>query len=131
MIMEQWRWLNSHLSATLQARLSSGIRADPPSIFDHIVDLKPDITTEELIHVQTSLVVAGMHITAAGLTQGVYDMTAHPEKARELRGEVLGAFDNQWTKSSLGELKKLDSWMKESQRMASADLSILSCCLWT
>lgn len=87
------------------------------------MDLKPDISTEELIRAQIALVVAGMHTTATGLTQLVYDMAAHSEQARELGDEVLGAFDSQWTKSSLGELKKLDSWMKESQRMTSADLS--------
>lgn len=123
MLMEQWRRLISHLLATLQTRLSSGSPADPPSIFDHIVDLRRDITTEELIHAQIALVVAGMHTTAAGLTQLVYDMAAHPEQARELRDEVLGASYDQWTKNSLGGLKKLDSWMKESQRMTSADLS--------
>lgn len=123
MPIEQWRRLNSHLSATLQARLLSGSRAHPPSIFDHIVGLKPDITTEELIHAQISLVVVGIHATAAGLTQLVYDLAAHSEQGRELRDEGLDVFKIQWTKSSLGELKKLDSRMKESQRMSSADLS--------
>ncbi|VUC23403.1 unnamed protein product [Clonostachys rosea] len=122
-LLKQWNQAHRHLSATLVARAASNSRNDPPSVIDHIIDSNPHVKVDELIHTQMALVVAGIHTTSAALTQLLFDMAAHPEQSRELRDEVDGVFDGHWTKQSLDQLKKLDSWMKESQRMNSADLT--------
>ena len=48
----------------------------------------------------------------------LYDMTAHPEYFEEIRQEVreVAREDSGWQKTSYAKLRKLDSFMKESQR---------------
>ncbi|CAH0023574.1 unnamed protein product [Clonostachys rhizophaga] len=90
-IVKQWEKAHAHLSAALRAK-KAGVRNDPPSLFDHIVDTKPNVAVDELIHTQMALVVAGIHTTAAGLTQLLFDMAAHPEETKMLREEATAVY---------------------------------------
>lgn len=72
-----------------------------------------------------SLSLASNHTTAMALTEAIYDLCAHPEYQDELRQEVLDALDADggWKKTTLLKMRKLDSFLKESQRMHPPSLS--------
>lgn len=71
---------------------------------------------------QLILSAASIHTTNNLLVDCVYDLAANPEFAEELRQEaiaVLEGNDNGWArKDSMSKLKKLDSFMKEVQRLS-------------
>lgn len=53
------------------------------------------------------------------ITQALYDLATHPEFQDPIRDEiesVLSEFGG-WTKQALTKMKKLDSSLKESQRL--------------
>jgi hypothetical protein len=66
---------------------------------------------------------AAIHTTSMNTSYSLYDLAAHPEYAAELREELErvldeeGFEDRRLRKSSMPKLKKLDSFLKESQRM--------------
>jgi hypothetical protein len=70
-----------------------------------------------------SLTFAAIHTTGAALTHVLFDIAAHPEYAEILREEIdaIVAEENhpqgRLLKTSIPKLKKLDSFIKESQRV--------------
>lgn len=66
-----------------------------------------------------SLTLASNHTTTMALVETLYDLCAHPEYIQELREEVAEAVDlgGGWHKTTLTRMRKLDSFMKESQRV--------------
>jgi len=93
----------------------------PPKALDSIQwmsevvkDRKYDYTAGQL-----SLTFAAIHTTTLMLTNALYDLTSHPEYIPELRQEIIDVLteDGGWQKTSLYKLKKMDSVLKESQRL--------------
>ena len=73
---------------------------------------------DKLAHRMLLLSLAGIHTTTNAATHTLYDLCAHPEffaPLREEMEEVLNT-DEGWDKGSLTKLRKLDSFMMESQR---------------
>lgn len=61
--------------------------------------------------------------------QALFDLVSHPEYINLLREEVrkVQAEDGlRWTKASIAKLRKMDSFMKESQRFRPPGLGKLS-----
>lgn len=53
-------------------------------------------------------------------TQALYDLATHPEYVPEMRKEVESVIAvHGWTKAAMKEMRKVDSFLKESQRMNS------------
>lgn len=53
------------------------------------------------------------------MAQALFDLVSHPEYIAPLRDEVqaVKASDGEkWTKAGIAKLRKMDSFMKESQR---------------
>ncbi|TGO17826.1 hypothetical protein BTUL_0014g00200 [Botrytis tulipae] len=73
----------------------------------------------ELVHRLLVLALASVHTTSMTATQVLYDIIAHPEYLEPLREEILQALkeDGGWQKTTLTKMRKLDSFMKESQRL--------------
>ncbi|KAH6669138.1 ent-kaurene oxidase [Plectosphaerella plurivora] len=72
-------------------------------------------------HIQLILAAASIHTTNNLVTDCIYDLAAHPEVQDMLREEarqVLEVEDGWTRKESMAKLKKLDSFMKETQRLA-------------
>jgi hypothetical protein len=70
------------------------------------------------IDIQISLQVAAIHTTSDLLCQALLNLCAHPELVAPLREEVkdvLGKYG--WQKVALTELRLLDSFFKETQRL--------------
>ncbi|KAL8915820.1 MAG: hypothetical protein Q9172_006633 [Xanthocarpia lactea] len=70
-----------------------------------------------LAHTETVLSLAGIHTMLLRQLSVIYDLTAHPEHMDGLRAEIASLAAD-WNKASYARLRKLDSFMRESQRMA-------------
>lgn len=78
-----------------------------------------DMTLEGMTNEQLFLAMVSIQTTSFTATNIVYDLLAYPEYIEELRTEIeqVWAQHGQWTKKSLAQLKKLECFMKESQRI--------------
>jgi cytochrome P450 len=105
---------------------------DPPTMLDHLSNgrnepIANDIELQ-LLH-QMTLIAVGTVTTFSSTTQAIYDLVAHPEYIPILREEVESVPRDQngnFTKDSTVAMDKLDSFLKESQRFNSPDLSKLT-----
>ena len=53
------------------------------------------------------------------MTQALYDLAVHPEYVKEMREEAEAMIDaNGWTKPAMQGMRKIDSFLKESQRFS-------------
>ncbi|KDR68416.1 hypothetical protein GALMADRAFT_215851 [Galerina marginata CBS 339.88] len=63
--------------------------------------------------------------TSKALTHILFDLAAYPEYVEPMREEVLAVIEaDGWTKASLGRMRKVDSFIKESQRLAIGALAV-------
>ncbi|TFK68396.1 cytochrome P450 [Pluteus cervinus] len=68
---------------------------------------------------------AAIHTTSTGLTNALYDLAVHPEYVEPMREEILSVIATEgWTKVGMTKLRKLDSFLRESQRLASGALNV-------
>lgn len=74
---------------------------------------------DKLAHRLLILTLAAVHTTSMAATQTLFDLCAHPEYIELLRQEILDVLQKEggYTKQTLTHFKKLDSFMRESQRM--------------
>ncbi|KAI8959969.1 cytochrome P450 [Daldinia sp. FL1419] len=63
--------------------------------------------------------IAATRSTASSIVNTIFDIISHPEYQDDLRGEIKDALDTHggWCLGALQDMKKLDSFMKESQRL--------------
>lgn len=73
----------------------------------------------ELVHRLLVLALASVHKTSMMATQVLYDIISHPKYLEPLREETLQALKEYggWQKTTLTKMRKLDSFMKESQQL--------------
>jgi cytochrome P450 len=79
-----------------------------------------DIRFQTLISL--ALVAAAINTTSQLLTNTIFDLAVRPEyidMLREEATEVLNGSNGQWTADAVSKLKKMDSFVKESQRQNS------------
>jgi ent-kaurene oxidase len=77
-------------------------------------DRRPGLLIRKLLF----LTLAATHTSTMSATHALYDLCAHPEYVEPLRteiGQVIGA--QGWTLQAINQLKLLDSFVKESQRV--------------
>ncbi|TFK68395.1 cytochrome P450 [Pluteus cervinus] len=68
---------------------------------------------------------AAIHTTTGGLTNALYDLAIHPEYVEPMREEILSVIASEgWTKAGITKLWKVDSFLRESQRLASSALTL-------
>ncbi|KAL8917290.1 MAG: hypothetical protein Q9172_005916 [Xanthocarpia lactea] len=70
-----------------------------------------------LAHLEIVISLAAIHTSQMNAVHVLYDLCAHPDCLEEIRQEIRevgGEVD--WQKTSYAQLRKLDSFMKESQR---------------
>ena len=75
----------------------------------------------QMAHLQLLLSAASLHATNNLLAECVYDLATHHDIQEELRQEVMEVLVNEeaWArKDSIVRLKKLDSFIRESQRLS-------------
>jgi cytochrome P450 len=72
---------------------------------------------KELANLQMLTATAAIHTTRLAIIHALYDLAARPEYIEPLRREILEVTrDGILRKQNLTQMKKLDSFMKESQR---------------
>ncbi|KAF5664267.1 hypothetical protein FHETE_7149 [Fusarium heterosporum] len=68
--------------------------------------------------VQLALSFVAIHTTADMVGQLLFDLTQYPEYIKHLRDEIISVLqEGGWKKNSLYNMKRLDSFMKESLRI--------------
>lgn len=73
----------------------------------------------KLAHRQLLLSLASIHTTTMSAAHCLYDLCAHTEYFEPLREEAFEVMreDAGWKKTTLNKMRKLDSLLKESQRV--------------
>ncbi|KAL8941827.1 MAG: hypothetical protein Q9216_002027 [Gyalolechia sp. 2 TL-2023] len=71
-----------------------------------------------LAHLEIVISLAAIHTSQMNAVHVLYDLCAHSECLEEIRQEIREASQKEggWQKTSYAQLRKLDSFMKESQR---------------
>ncbi|KAE8375461.1 cytochrome P450 [Aspergillus bertholletiae] len=74
---------------------------------------------DKLAHRQLLLSLASIHTTTMAAAHCLYDLCHHPEYFEPLREEIQDVIgqDGGWKKTTLNKMRKLDSFLKESQRI--------------
>ena len=72
----------------------------------------------KLAHRQLILTLGAIHTTTMAATHALFDLAAHPQYIAPIREEAESALlaEGAWDKSMLTRLRKMDSFLKESQR---------------
>ncbi|TGJ78997.1 hypothetical protein E0Z10_g9765 [Xylaria hypoxylon] len=73
---------------------------------------------DKLAHRQLLLSLASIHTTTIAIAHAIYDLCAYPQYFEPLRMEmaaILGEED--WQKVNINQMRNLDSFLKESQRV--------------
>ncbi|KAK6371589.1 hypothetical protein LTS17_008840 [Exophiala oligosperma] len=130
-INDQWRRARPFVVDSLNRKKASGGKflEQPGSMLDYMTSGKnEDIAydVEKQLLYQMTLVAVGTVTTFASIVQVLYDLADHPEYIPILREEVQNAErdkDGFLTRDAVFEMKKLDSFIKESQRLHAPDLS--------
>ncbi|CAZ80769.1 unnamed protein product [Tuber melanosporum] len=101
--------------------LGSEWKDRPDDLIQWILDLAGDgkaSSEEELIFRLLFMNFASIHTTTSTLVHALYDIAANPELQPPLHAEITGALSKSgMSKQSLTKMKKLDSVIRESQRL--------------
>lgn len=74
---------------------------------------------DDIAHRQLLVSLAAIHTTSMSVSHFIYDLCAYPQYVEPLREEIIRTLreDNGFKKTTLNKLRKLDSFLKESQRL--------------
>lgn len=134
-----WR-LHAHLRTAIRALLPVIVRrraaqnqpghVKPDDFLQWMLDAdkSEEERPEKIAHRQLILILASVDTTTRAGAHAIYDLCARPEYFDILREEVeivLGE-DGGWGKPTLTKMRKLDSFLKESQRCSPASLCTIN-----
>ncbi|KAI0472506.1 cytochrome P450 [Xylaria cf. heliscus] len=89
-----------------------------------------DKDSHHLAHLEIVISLAAIHTSQMNIVHVLYDLAVRPHYIEELREEirnVVASKGGRWDKTSYSQLRKLDSFMKESQRFGPPSAFIPSC----
>lgn len=121
--MDQARGLISPLLEQRQRERSAAKLDATTPLYNDAIDWLDALASEKHLKYdpaasQLSLSTAALHSTTDFITQILLDIAGQADLIEELRDEIRSAQKGQgWSKSSLYDLKLMDSVMKESQRL--------------
>ena len=74
---------------------------------------------EKLAHRELVITLASIHTSTMAAVHTFYDICAHPEYIQRLREEVVNCVEEEggWSRVTFNKMLKMDSFMKESQRL--------------
>lgn len=111
----------------------------PDDFLQHLIDGGVELQDDEETTVQRLMVtyLGSGPSTIIAVAQVLFDLCAHPEYVEPLREEAIEVLGRGgFTKQALADMKKMDSFMRESQRLSpptlrkSAPLPVSSCNLF-
>lgn len=87
---------------------------------------------EKLAHLQLILILASVDTTTRAGAHAIYDMCARHEYFEPLREEIETVLreDQGWGKPTLTRMRKMDSFLRESQRLSPASLCTSPRAFW-
>ncbi|KAF7777679.1 hypothetical protein Agabi119p4_3751 [Agaricus bisporus var. burnettii] len=94
----------------------------PNDLITWLLEMAPEHrrTVKDLTLRILSINFAAIHTSTMTFTQALYDLACHPECVDELRQEAESLIaEHGWTKAAMQRMRKVDSFIKESQRMNS------------
>ncbi|KAM6530376.1 hypothetical protein FALCPG4_008503 [Fusarium falciforme] len=128
-MMQRFEEGKALVAQTLENKKATGGKplSDPQSLLDYLYEseLGPDNVEAHTI-AQINLCVAAIQSMAATVTQCLMDLATHPEYAPELIEEIKTVIEKNngvVDKRVLTEVWKLDSFIKETQRLNPPDLT--------
>lgn len=91
------------------------------TVYADVLEWLPQIAkgrSYDLALVQLALSFVAIHTTADMVGQLLFDLIQHPHYVQPLRDEIISVLhEGGWKKNSLYNMKRLDSFMKESLRI--------------
>ncbi|KAH8690472.1 cytochrome P450 [Talaromyces proteolyticus] len=129
-VKERQKIARKHLIPYIKARLAEedqikekGLQnTKPVDSLQWVIDAAPSAQErdpERLMYRLLHLNVSAVHTTSVTFLNCMFDLASHPEIITELREEIEAALDTYgWSARGLSQLRKLDSFMLESQRLA-------------
>ncbi|EXF82434.1 hypothetical protein CFIO01_01894 [Colletotrichum fioriniae PJ7] len=101
--------------------------SDPPSVFDYVNEDGRYLDNLRLqMDIQMPLCAASIHTTTTTVVQCLYDLASRPQYLPALRQEVQEVtkqYGDVINRRSASKLEKMDSFVKEVQRICSPDLT--------
>ena len=83
-------------------------------------DRDPDVLAQNMLF----MTLAGLHTSSNTTIHALFDLCANPQFIQPLRDEIEQVIgEDGWSMAAISRLKKLDSFMKESQRLNQTVLS--------
>ncbi|KAM5358047.1 hypothetical protein ACJZ2D_015644 [Fusarium nematophilum] len=130
-LSKQWNEAKEVVKGSMERKKAGVTEATgrPPTLLDYEIEGGAGTGGWDLdkqVQNQLLLAVASIHTTSSSIVHCIYDLAARPQYVPELREEiksVLEECNGTFTKEGLAKLHKLDSFMKESQRFNSPDLT--------
>ncbi|KAK2594826.1 hypothetical protein QQS21_007454 [Conoideocrella luteorostrata] len=119
-------WAAQRLLGPVITKRKSSIKNDPdyakPNDFLQwmLDDARPDEEhPNDIAHRQLLVSLAAIHTTSMSVSHFIYDLCAYPQYIEPLRDEIIQTLreDGGFKKTTLHKLRKMDSFLKESQRM--------------
>jgi cytochrome P450 len=92
----------------------------PTDILQFFIDNLPDHDPHYQAMLQSAINVAAIHTTTMNVTHTLYDLAAHPGHMGPLREEIASVLEGcggVLDKNALTKLRKMDSFLRESQRI--------------
>ncbi|KAJ6025258.1 hypothetical protein N7444_012937 [Penicillium canescens] len=125
-VKERQRVARKHLIPYIKARLqeeSDGLIKKPPlDSLQWVMDAAPNSSErdpERLMFRLLHLNVAAVHTTSVTYLNAMLDLAFHTEIHEELRTEIDSAVqEHGWSGRALSQMRKLDSFLTESQRLS-------------
>ncbi|KAL4076426.1 cytochrome P450 [Scleroderma citrinum] len=89
----------------------------PNDLIQWLIDEREEFTTRQLTSRVLTMNFASIHSTANTFTQALYHLAANPHYVQALREEVEAVVEKYgWTKDAITEMRKIDSFLTETQR---------------
>lgn len=89
-----------------------------------MIDITNDSHSFDYAGAQTGLTFAAIHTTSDLLTKAMYNLVTYPEYFELIRREMLDVLQEEgWKKTALYQMKLLDSFLKETQRLQGPSMS--------
>ncbi|KAI4214665.1 MAG: hypothetical protein LQ351_002738 [Letrouitia transgressa] len=117
------RQIHSMLLPVIEERRRNPPPSDqkPIDVLEYMMDLAKGTEAEaqNLAMRYCYTIIGSVHTVTGAIIDSVYEVCARPEYAEPLRHEIQQALDEEggWNKTTLSKLRKVDSFMKEVQRM--------------
>ena len=117
--------MHAYLVVLIQERQTMASSADnrPLDVLQYMMDHAEgdDGRPEKIVLRYTYTILGALHTVVSAIVDMLYETCAHPEYVGPLRVEMQQILreegEGAWQKNSFNKLQKLDSFMKEAQRL--------------